>query len=73
MDFFLPKRPTKLGKKGEHGGEEEDEEEDITLLMTSRWIQAALIIDVFLGLAICSYAFLIFGVPKCRPYFLSVK
>ena len=47
-----PQRPTKLGKKGEHGGEEEDEEEDITLLMTSRWIQAA--IDAFLGFAICS-------------------
>ena len=30
-------RPTKLGKKGELGGEEEDEEEDITILLTSRW------------------------------------
>ena len=32
-------RPTKLGKKGELGGEEEDEEEDITILLTSRWVE----------------------------------
>ena len=30
-------RPTKLGKKGELGGEEEDEEEETTILLTSRW------------------------------------
>ena len=29
-------RPTKLGKKGELGGEEEDEEEETTILLTSR-------------------------------------
>ena len=29
-------RPTKLGKKGELGGEEEDEEDETTILLTSR-------------------------------------